>query len=197
MHPERSTDTHRTLGSGPVELEDVARRDGLTGLYNRAWFDDQLGERWREWGQVGTPLTVMLADIDGLAAINQANGGAAGDRVIVSVAACLKRRVRPTDLVARHSGAVMAVLLTRAPARAARAVAERLRAAVVAETHEALRVTISVGCVTLERGGFVTRVQLLDTATRALDAAKRAGRDRVVSLVDATGDSLDRPPPAV
>jgi hypothetical protein len=81
-------------------------------------------------------------------------------------------------------------------------VAERRRAGVaearnnVAVAH-ALHVTISIGCVTLERDGFATRHQIVDAAARAPASAKRDGGDRVVALVDKAGESLDRSAPAV
>jgi diguanylate cyclase (GGDEF)-like protein len=202
MRSERSTDAYRTLAARALELENDSHRDPLTGLYNAAWFDGQLAELFGETHDKRTALTVMLADIDGLHAINQAHGHLAGDKVIFSVAACLKRQLRPRDLVARHAGAAFAVLLPRAPSPTGRIVAERLRAGVADVEHDvaiahALHVTISVGCATLERGGFTTRDQIMDAAGLALSAAKRGGRDRVVALVDKPGESLDRPGPTV
>jgi len=204
MRSERSTDAFRTLEKRARDLEEASHRDPLTGLYTRAWFDGQLAEWFGEARESKTPapLTVILADIDGLQAINEAHGHSAGDKVIFSVAACLKQRLRPRDPMARHTGAAFTILLPRAGAAAARIVAERLRAGVAEAEHavavaQTLRVTVSLGCATLERGGFATRQQIMEAAGRALAAAKRAGRDRVVSVVDATGESLDRPAPSV
>lgn len=190
MQSERSTNAFRTLdarvldgsarGSASASERSPRDRDALTGLPTWAWFDQQLAEWFGEARQGKTALTLILADIDGLDAINKIRGEAAGDEAISAVAACLRRRLRPRDLVARHSGAVFAVMLTRAPASAARLVAERLRASVAADT--APRVTVSIGCVTFERGGFASRQQVLDAAARAMAAAKRDGRDRVVSF---------------
>jgi diguanylate cyclase (GGDEF)-like protein len=202
MRQERSTDAFRTLEARAAELEDESQRDPLTGLHNRAWFDGQLADWFGQVSQTGKPLSVMLADIDALHQINEAYGHVAGDKVIFSVAACLKQQLRPRDLVARQLGATFSVLLPGAPVHAAHAVGERLRACVAAAGHgvavaHALRVTISVGSVTLERDCFATRQQILEAAARALAAAKREGRDRVVSLVDTAGDCLDRSPPPV
>jgi diguanylate cyclase (GGDEF)-like protein len=202
MRSERSTDAFRTLEKRARDLEEASHRDPLTGLYTCAWFDGQLAEWFGEARETSTALTVILADIDGLQAINEAHGHTAGDKVIFSVAACLRQRLRPRDPMARHTGAAFTILLPRARAAAARVVAERLRAGVAEAGHDVsvaqtLRVTVSFGCATLERGGFATRQQIMDAAARALAAAKRAGRDRVVSVVDATGESLDRPPASV
>jgi two-component system, cell cycle response regulator len=202
MRSERSTDAFRTLQARALELEQDADRDPVTGLPSGAWFDGRFGEWFGEARETRTPLTLMLADIDGLHAVNQAHGPGAGDKLISSVAACLRRCLRPRDLVARHPGAAFAILMPRAPATAGCVVAERLRAGVADAGHDVaaahvLRVTISIGCITVERGGFAARQQLVDAAARALGSAKRDGGDRVVSLVDKTGESLDRPAPAV
>jgi diguanylate cyclase (GGDEF)-like protein len=206
MRQERSNNASRTLEARAAELEEESQRDPLTGLHNRAWFDGQLADWFGQATRTGMALSVMLADIDALHQINQTYGHVAGDKVIFSVAACLKQQLRPRDLVARHLGATFSVLLPGAPERAARAVAERLRASVAAAGHgvalaHALHVTISVGSVTLERDGFATRQQILEAAARALAAAKGEGAtrvgNRVVSLLDKAGDCLDRSPPPV
>src|SRR5262249_35857431 len=136
----------------------------------------------------------------------QAHGQDAGDKIIAVVGTFLRNRVRYRDLVARHAGPAFAILLSHAPVAAGRVVAERLRAALADERHaladdrapaQPMRVTVSVGCVTIERGGSVTQDQVMEAATRALAAAKRDGRDRVVSLVGTRGEPLDRLVPAV
>jgi diguanylate cyclase (GGDEF)-like protein len=205
MRSERSTDAHRTLAARALELEQQSHRDPLTGLPNGAWFDGQLAQWFGEARETGTALTLLVADIDRLHALNQAHGHGAGDKVIFSVAACLKRRLRPRDLLARQAGASFAVLLPRASSDAGRVVAERLRAGVAESGHDiavaqTLRVTISVGCVTVlpaGRGPLGTRQQLLETAARALAAAKRDGGDRAAFLVENRGEPLDRSPPRV
>jgi len=205
MRSERSTDASRTLNARARELEGDSHRDPLTGLPNSTWFDVQLAHLFGEVHEARSPLTLMLVDVDGLQAINQQHGHGAGEKVIISVAACLRSKLRPRDLVARHGAAAFCILLPRAPAAAGRVVAERLRAGVADAGHDVasahtLRVTISIGCVTLERGGcagFVTRQEVVDSAARALGSAKRDGGNKIVFLVDKAGESLDRPPSAV
>lgn len=198
MRSERSTDAFRTLEARGIDLDRESSRDPLTGLPNRIWFDAQLADWFGEARETRTPLTVMLADIDRLHAINEAHGHGAGDKVVFSVAASLRRCLRPRDLVARHTGASFTILLPRASAPAAQIVAERLRASVADASHDvaiaqALRVTISIGCVTVERGGLATRQQIEEALARTLGSAKREGGDRIAVLVDKAGESLDRP----
>jgi GGDEF domain-containing protein len=161
------------------ELEVASHRDPLTGLPTHAWFDGQLAEAFGASHQSKAPLTMMLAEIDALCAVNEAHGHGAGDKVIFSVAACLRGRLRPRDLVARHTGAGFGVLLHE-----------------VALAH-ALHVTISVGSITVERAIFATRQDLLDAAARALARAQRTGGDRAIILVDSTGEALDSSRPGV
>jgi diguanylate cyclase (GGDEF)-like protein len=198
MQSERSTGAFRALEARAASaLEAAPQRDRLTGLYDRAWFDAQLVARMSQAIDSKTPITVILADIDGLGAINQAHGEPAGDRVVASVSARLARRLRARDPLARHAGATFAIALVGVGASTAGAVAERLRAGVAEEQHDAdgaqpMRVTISLGCVTVERGGFLTRHQLMEAAARALETAKRDGRDRAVSLVAGQGQRGQR-----
>lgn len=208
MRSERSTNALRTLDARAPESEEPSRRDPVTGLRDRAWFEVQLGHWFGDPRERRMPLSLILADVDGFDAINQTYGRPAGDEVLSSVSACLQQRLRGRDLLARFADSAFTVLLLRAPVATARAVAERLRAGVANASHGPsgsspgpLRVTLSVGCVTLEAGGalegFATRQQVIDAASRALAAAKRGGCDRVVSLVDATGESLDSSAPSV
>jgi diguanylate cyclase (GGDEF)-like protein len=191
MQSERSTDAFRTLEARARDPERRGEPDALTGLHGAAWFDDKLEERLSGKHDVRAPLNLMLADIDGLAAIVESHGSDAGDKVIAAVGAFLRMRLRYRDLLARHGDASFAILLSQGPAAAGPVVAERLRAAVADHKHDVadaaarvpdVRVTVSVGCVTIERGGSLTRDEVMQAATRALAAAKRDGHDRVVTI---------------
>jgi diguanylate cyclase (GGDEF)-like protein len=190
MQSERSTDAFRTLAARALALEDAqAQRDALTGLPTGPWFDDQLATWLKQAAETKTALTILLAEVDGLEAIRRAHGEAASDRVLASVSACIARRLRARDLLARQAGAAFAALLARVPAAVGPLVAERLREGVAEEQHVAARghapprVTLSIGCVTVERGGILTRQRVMEIAERALATAKRDGRDRVASLL--------------
>jgi diguanylate cyclase len=191
MESDRSTDTFRTLEARSRDQDRRGERDALTGLHGPAWFDDKLAERLSGKHDLRTPLNLMLADIDGLAGIVEAHGAELGDKVIAAVGAFLRPRLRYRDLLARHGDASFAILLAQGPAAAGAVVAERLRAAVADHKHDVadvgapapeMRVTVSVGCVTIDRGGSMTRDEVMEAATRALAAAKRDGHDRVVTI---------------
>jgi diguanylate cyclase (GGDEF)-like protein len=164
-------------------LEDVASRDALTGLHNRRWLDQALPASLEGARREGRPLAVVMVDIDHFKRINDTYGHGEGDRVLVAVAHALTGGLRQSDQLARCGGEEFAVLLPGAGDPAARAVAERLRAAVAATAltlqpaQSPERVTVSVGLAFLRPGDDAT--QLLGRADRALYRAKAAGRDRV------------------
>src|SRR5690349_7550765 len=132
MQSERSTDAFRTLEARARDVQDRSapgaagrERDALTGLHSWSWFEQQLGDWFAEAREGKAQLAVIFADIDGLDAIHEMWGRDAGDQTVSAVAGCLRRRLRARDLLARHPEAGFAVMLTRAPANAARLVAER------------------------------------------------------------------------
>jgi diguanylate cyclase (GGDEF)-like protein len=174
----------RELEVKSQQLQRDAEVDALTGLYNRRRADVFLDDELRAALAQGRPFSVLLADVDHFKQINDGRGHAAGDAVLRSTAAVLRRCVRDRDLVARYGGEEFIVVLPGAPAAVARTVAERIRAHVAAAEHacddgHTLRITLSVGCATVEPGGSATPRALCQAADRALYAAKRAGRNRV------------------
>jgi diguanylate cyclase (GGDEF)-like protein len=153
-----------------------AQRDPLTGLFDRAILDGFVDREVVEVMQGGKPLSVIVADVD----------HPVGDKVL-AVAACFKGRLRPRDVVARYGGERLAVALPNTDAAGAVAVAERIRKIVAETAHEVgaaetLRTTMSLGCATLTaKAPFASRQGMMEAADQALYAAKRAGRNRVVT----------------
>ncbi len=183
----RSDVTH--LKRVEEELRRLATIDELTELYNRRFFFAQgrrLLERCRQNAQ---PVGLLLFDLDHFKSINDSFGHEAGDAVLRAVALCCRRTLRPGDLVARLGGEEFAVLLPESDRSQATRVAERLRRALAALEvpcdHARIRITVSIGLATPEDtpGGLDS---LLAAADRALYAAKRAGRDRVVAFAPRT-----------
>jgi len=166
------------------EAERLATTDGLTGLLNRRTLATQLVARVREAQRYRRPLSLLLIDVDHFKKVNDTHGHPAGDAVLRGVAAVARAQARETDLVARYGGEELAVVLPETDAAGARAIAERLRAAVESTAHAsdqgALRVTVSVGVATWPGGGQ-NPDELLTTADRALYRAKQTGRNRVES----------------
>ncbi len=162
-------------------LAELARRDGLTKLFNRRAFDDALLEMSSRLDRVGGRMALLMIDIDHFKTINDTHGHGVGDDVLRAVSRTLTADVRLVDRVFRVGGEEFGVLLYGAEADAAAATAERLRqsveAAPVSTPKGVVAVTISVGIAAAAAGE--DRATLVATADAALYRAKQAGRNRV------------------
>jgi two-component system cell cycle response regulator len=164
----------------------LALTDELTGLYNRRYVLAHIEELVARIAEGGADATVMMFDIDHFKSVNDQHGHPAGDDVLRQLAARALRGVRSVDLVARLGGEEFVVVMPETNLADAAVAAERLRLAVAAEpfvlhdTGVALPVTISIGvAAAAPRGDCVDA--LLKRADEALYAAKRGGRNRVMT----------------
>ena len=178
-----------SLEAKAKSLENEAQRDGLTGLYNRAYFDHVVAQKVAQAAADRTPLSLILFDIDHFKNVNDTYGHQAGDKVLIGVAKILGGRMRPTDFTARYGGEEFVLLLPSTDAPGAAIVAERLRRRLAESVHEigggsVLRVTASAGHATLQPVSAVTPDMLLASADNALYAAKHGGRNMVVAGQD-------------
>jgi diguanylate cyclase (GGDEF)-like protein len=178
--------TVRTLADRTEELAREAEVDALTGVYNRRALDRHLEREFAAAAGAGTPLSVVMGDVDFFKAVNDRHGHDAGDRVLAAVAAVLRTSVRPRDLVARYGGEEFLVVLPGTAAPGARIVGERLRERIAALEVAAaggtrLRVTMSFGHATAPAPQLPTVADLVRAADAALYRAKREGRNRVVA----------------
>ncbi|MSQ02576.1 MAG: diguanylate cyclase [Myxococcales bacterium] len=164
--------------SAERELARAALTDSLTGLANRR--GAQLATR-REVARAlryRGPLAFLLVDIDHFKRVNDTRGHAVGDEVIVGVAQAMRGALRESDVAARWGGEEFLVALPDTDLSGARAIAERVRAAVEAgEWVAGLRVTVSIGAAELVDGEHVEGT--IGRADAALYKAKDAGRNRV------------------
>jgi diguanylate cyclase (GGDEF)-like protein len=167
------------------EVQALATTDWLTSLYNRRHLF-VLGEREiQRTLRYGRPLCAMMVDIDHFKLINDTYGHGVGDEVIQAVARRILANVRKQDIAGRYGGEEFAILLPETDLAAAReTVAERLRAAMdgepVATTQGPLHVTLSIG-VAAWSDHQANLLGLLTRADDAMYAAKRSGRNRVVT----------------
>jgi diguanylate cyclase (GGDEF)-like protein len=179
--------SHAALALANAELLDQLRRsaavDGLTGVANRRSFDETLGREVARAARGNAHLGVVLVDLDHFKALNDGHGHLAGDEALRTVAAALRDASRGADTVARFGGEEFAVLLPDADVEETAAMAERLRE-IVAECPAPI--TASLGTAGYPGDGL-TGTALVDAADRALYAAKRLGRDRVVSAATVDG----------
>jgi diguanylate cyclase (GGDEF)-like protein len=164
-------------------IKDMAMRDGLTGLYNRRAFDDQLrhalGRADREKGRLG----LVLLDIDHFKKLNDTFGHPAGDAVLRHTAHVVEHHLRRADEAARFGGEEFALILPNTDEAGAVRLAERVRGAVekaqLVFEGARLSVTVSLGAAVWPYDGQ-DEESLIAAADRALYAAKQAGRNRVV-----------------
>jgi len=179
------------LESRTRSLEEQARRDGLTGLFNRAYLDDKLEREYRMATARDWPLAVMFVDLDHFKAVNDTHGHQVGDDILRAAAGMLGDCVRDTDIVARYGGEEFVIILPGSPEKAANIVTERVISTfretrhLVQESGE-IMVTASIGLAIMGEGRtFASAAELLGAADKAVYAAKDQGRNRSVQYSSA------------
>ncbi|WP_046166307.1 diguanylate cyclase [Chromobacterium vaccinii] len=166
------------------ELTEMSRIDFLTGIANRRAFTQTADAEIARARRMGESATLILFDIDHFKQVNDLHGHDSGDAVLVHVAAIIERICREDDLAGRYGGEEFVVLASHSNASSGETLAERLRAGIAESpcslpSGQQLAVTASFGVATLGEAS-ATLESLLQAADRALYAAKRQGRNRVV-----------------
>jgi diguanylate cyclase (GGDEF)-like protein/PAS domain S-box-containing protein len=169
---------HAQLLDANTQLEALATLDGLTNLKNRRAFAERLSEEVSRSRRAGTPVSLLMFDIDHFKQFNDAFGHPRGDDVLRLVGRLLQRAVRDTDFAARYGGEEFAVILPDTTRDEARLLAERLRHAVESAEWLERGVTVSVGTATLH-ADTVAADTLVEQADRALYRSKERGRNVV------------------
>jgi diguanylate cyclase (GGDEF)-like protein len=178
------------------EMFDRAVRDNLTGLYNRAYFVEQVGPLCDRNIQLDMGLAILMVDIDRFKQINDEHGHDAGDLVLREVARVLRESTRQEDLVARYGGeefvfALPVSSLDQALQRAQR-IREHLERRTIHANDRQLQVTVSIGLSCSLSGWFRNINDLITAADEALYSAKIDGRNRVVPAFKTPPQSLRR-----
>lgn len=180
-------------------LEELSVTDALTGLRNRRYLDEILRLDFLRARRFGTPLSLVMADLDHFKQVNDTHGHPAGDEVLREVSSRIGGRLRACDVAGRYGGEEFLMILSGVDASGAEVVAERWRSDVASAPvplpdGPPLPVTMSVGVACLH-DGMAQPADLLAAADAALYEAKHAGRDCVV--VDAASRAAcpaDGPP---
>lgn len=172
-----------------LNLDESNRRDGLTGLYNRKYFDEQITQDIMSAHRYGLPLVLAMMDIDHFKTINDTYGHDGGDAVLRALSLNMKDIVRSTDSLCRYGGEEFVLIMSHIQLQDALIILDRLHQkvqnmVVKLNTGEQVSITISVGYAELQEG--MTSGQLVRQADEALYAAKRLGRNRIASHGEAS-----------
>ena len=174
------------LRTNSEKLQQLSETDALTGLPNRRTLDNILSKEIARTDRSGTPLSLLMIDVDRFKAYNDHYGHLAGDECLRMVAQCVREAVkRPMDLAARYGGEEFAVVLPDTDEdgayHVALAIADQLRSANLPHlASEKGRVTVSIGVGSYRQGqNGRSADELIRQADTALYGAKAAGRDRI------------------
>ncbi len=171
----------KQLAKANAQLEQLSRTDGLTQLYNRRYWEEQLELEYRRFKRTGRASTLLMFDIDHFKKVNDTYGHPAGDEVIRQVSKTLTNTMRATDIAGRYGGEEFGLILIDTDGDCGKAFAERLRTTVekILVKHEGkeIRFTISLGIAELEHSveDYHEWLQRSDTA---LYQSKEGGRNK-------------------
>ncbi|HBW47140.1 TPA: hypothetical protein DEF17_04325 [bacterium] len=173
-------------------LYDLAITDGLTRLFIARYFHQRMEEEIIRTKRTGTPLSLLMADIDHFKDINDTYGHQVGDAVLVMLSRIFRRVFREIDIPCRYGGEEFTVILPNTDKQGSVIVAERMRKAVEDFTFTTsagkLHVTISMGLSTYKLGR--SKDEMINESDAAMYNSKRSGRNRVTHFLDVTEKTL-------
>jgi len=174
-----------SLRSYALELKRLATIDALTSVYNRGYYLEQAEKELSRARRYGSPLSVLMLDVDKFKQVNDTYGHAGGDAVLRELTSICVRELRDADFIGRLGGEEFSVCLTETTSNGALLIAERLRqsieqAEILTELGE-VKTTVSIGLTqVMEDDHDFSRA--LSRADQALYSAKESGRNKVVSI---------------
>lgn len=164
------------------KVQELATFDGLTHIFTRRYWFERSHQEMERSRRFGYTAGCLMIDIDHFKDINDRYGHLVGDAILAEVSRSIKENIRQIDLLGKYGGEEFCLLLTETDREGAVFVAERIRQAIggkqIRVYDEDLRVTVSIG-VAVFAGGETGLTELIDTADKALYAAKEGGRNRV------------------
>jgi diguanylate cyclase (GGDEF)-like protein len=162
-------------------VKQLAYLDGLTGIFNRRYFELRITEEIERARRFRAGMAVVMVDIDQFKNLNDEFGHLLGDEVLRQVSSIFHQQLRKIDVVCRYGGEEFAILLSQTNGQHSQSVAEKLRRLVETWQFPGVPrpVTISAGIATYPEHG-TTRDELVKSADAGLYAAKQSGRNRIV-----------------
>ena len=172
------------LGSRVEALEKISYVDFATGIHNREYLHERLGEEFSRARRTGSPLSCLFMDMDDFKRVNDAHGHLAGDRLLKDMAQLLKSFCRREDVLVRFGGDEFVLLMSCTGRRKAKIVAERILRRIAAQVFDygefKVSMTLSIGISTLRKGDLREAGEadgLIWTADRAMYEAKKGGKN--------------------
>uniref|UniRef100_A0A486XVS8 diguanylate cyclase n=1 Tax=Rheinheimera sp. BAL341 TaxID=1708203 RepID=A0A486XVS8_9GAMM len=191
---EDATDAYvyqQQLQRSVAQLEQANRTDGLTGIYNRHYWQQQLGYEIQRSQRYQHPLSLLLFDLDKFKQLNDQYGHLGGDFVLVELSRLIAGLLRDTDLFGRYGGEEFGIILPDTAVTGALQVANRICDSVAQHqmlfNQQHISCTVSIGVVSYFQQGVDELIQCADTA---LYSAKRQGRNRAVLYQNPLQESL-------
>jgi diguanylate cyclase (GGDEF)-like protein len=164
-------------------IKNIALYDTLTGLYNRRYFEERLGVETQKSFYSGTPLSLVMVDIDHFKKVNDTFGHTGGDQALCKTSSLLKNSIRKKDTVARYGGEEFILILPEAGLEESFIIAERIRRLVENTSFEIgqaqVNLTISMGISNFPSHRAKSKEELVRMADQALYDSKRGGRNKV------------------
>jgi len=180
----RLKELYEALQERNRKLQELAHRNGLTGLYNHRYFHEQMSKEFSRARRHHEPLSCVFLDIDHFKKFNDTYGHQLGDVILSGLGRLIQDSIRDGDLAARYGGEEFALILYHADGPAAFQMAERIRKHVedyeIRNKGKVLKVTISAGVATYPHEEVHDPRGLVECADKALYKAKEEGRNRVV-----------------
>lgn len=165
------------------QLEEISRVDGLTGLYNRRFWEEQFAMEYKRNMRSDLASSLIMLDIDHFKKVNDTYGHPAGDDVIKALGKIITKATRETDIPGRYGGEEFAIILPDTPIANVEFVADRIRRLVEKYTvvHDQIEIsfTISLGIAGFD-ANYKNHTQWLEAADKALYKAKQSGRNCVM-----------------
>lgn len=181
---KRIVDLQNQLIQSNQKLEELAREDSLTKIWNRAAIIQLLEEELNRSQRENRPVGIILVDIDYFKNINDTYGHLVGDAVLLEVTARMKQKIRRYDKIGRYGGDEILVVLPNCGLIEVEEVAERLRLSTCKSKIQtdagSLEVTLSLGAYSSEKQLNISAENLIKASDNALYQAKRSGRNCVV-----------------
>ena len=167
-------------------LEEENITDSLTGTYNRRYLERRLGEEFSYARQFGSPLSILMIDIDHFKEINDTAGHFAGDQVIAQLAKTMQTAIRGSDVLVRYGGDEFVIIALNTSTEAAGAFAEKIvkrvhsqKLSVNNETNSIKEISLSISIGVASLSDEITDInQIIQNADKALYCAKNEGRNR-------------------